>query len=202
MTIKEAYKEGFAEYLADTGISPDRLDTMLKQSNTIAAEAVENVANTLGSGLNKATAAALMAAIGIPALAGWGLGATKRTGQADLQALTDTALIKDYEDAIQRLRTQSKYNKNAPVAGRTVKLSAATDYPGPVTDAINAAKQKLDASASVPGTTAGPKVTTGPARKPVTATPVSTAKQVGPGHSMPVGPQSMKAAAKQRKYII
>lgn len=196
MNIKEAYKEGFAEQLAGLGFAPSEID------KRIVEKRAEGEGVGIGKGLiGAATSAArggtnllkdillkgvLPAAIIGPAIAGWGLGASKRTGPADLTALTDTALIKDYEDAIKQMKAKERTRTRIKMAPN-LKAAAQALMHGPVTRNIENAKKKTMTLPAPPqaATSAQPNVATTDGSPPAPLASVDSKAPAGPGGSMP-----------------
>jgi len=179
MTIKQAYKEGFAEGLADMALTPGDIDEALVKSSGLLGEAGKILNTGWGAVkdvLGGATKLTLGAAVLAPALAGWGLGASKRVSQADLDALTDTALVKDYEEAVRRLASRNKLDAEKK-KGTIVKHGAAEQVnPAAITQPK---EQKNPVSAKIDAARKAVMKHMGQAQAP-------QANPTGPGGSMPV----------------
>lgn len=110
--LKRAFKKGFCEKLAELGIAPSRLE---KQAGIW-----ENIVGALGTAANVAPTA-FKAAVGgglilTPALTGWALGETKRTNQADIDYLTQLALLEDYKRGVDLLKRNVVKKQAAVIA--------------------------------------------------------------------------------------
>ena len=127
MSIKMAYKEGFAEYIAEAGIAPSDIDAQIIKRAGILGDGgkmLDSVTNAIGKlGKNVLLPAGLLGLVGLPTAVGWSMGQSKRTSPADLTALTDTALIKDYQEANKRLKEKEDSETKRNMAD-TIKASS------------------------------------------------------------------------------
>ena len=100
MTVKEAFKIGFATELAARGITPDQFSTMIIKRANWATDIGGGLANALGSGLKAL-------AIGVPAtaaLGGYMAAGANKTSDDDLKAIEDMSIINEYQDAISQIK--------------------------------------------------------------------------------------------------
>ncbi len=113
LSIKEAFMRGFAQELADRGVTPSSL--------VKAALTGSEVASTVGSGIGSAaggigqvatTGSKLLAAlaIGLPAAVGGTLGyystLPEQVEQADIDAMREQDLIENYRRAAEDLKAR------------------------------------------------------------------------------------------------
>ena len=135
MTKKEAFKVGFAEYMAAHGIAPESLDVLLTKRAAEGAAAVKAVAAPkagpsafgaagkavstglsglghigsglvdLGLGLGKAT---LAVPLTLGALGGYLSTGMNPVTKEDMQAMETTGLMNEYRDAIHKIKPAKK----------------------------------------------------------------------------------------------
>lgn len=119
-TIVQAYREGFAERLAELGIEPDAL--YAKCAGIDVPGFIKNLPED-------ALKLAVPILLSTPWLLGWGggymLGDTRQYGKPDIRAITDDQRAANYEDAIRQLRTirakaEQGKKRNATIGGGDV----------------------------------------------------------------------------------
>jgi len=132
--LKQAFKRGFCSKLAELGIAPSTF--------TKAAEGVGNIIGPIAAAV-PAVGKGLVAAglVGAPAAAGWMMGTTKRTNKADIDYLTQLALLEDYKRGVDLLNRERDKTKSA--AALNMPKAKAPVVPGPA-KTISTTKQNID----------------------------------------------------------
>jgi hypothetical protein len=130
MTVKEAYKVGFARRLAELGYSPSEFETAWFEK-----EAVRGAAKALGGDIRGLTGFTLGALAALPwfagAFGGYALGGGKEVSEADVDYLRQRSLIDEYAYAIERLKRQREQEK-LEAEGAMQLPKAAAQQVGPV----------------------------------------------------------------------
>ena len=110
MTVKEAYKVGFAKKLAELGVSPTDLEYAW-----FAKEGMGRAAERGGDALLNLGGLGLGALLTLPwfagAFGGYALGGGKETSKADIDYLRQKSLVDEYAYAIDRLKRQREQEK-------------------------------------------------------------------------------------------
>jgi len=156
---KQAFRLGFARELAARGISPAQLNAALEKraQGSAVGGALAGAGKVGGEGIKAlsglAKALVGLGLVGVPLAGlgiGWGLGRSKRTSPADLEAMKEIGLTKEYEEAVRRLRRRKQIKESAVAAT------------GPTADRIQQAKQKV--TMPVPQVPGIPRKPAAPAR--------------------------------------
>jgi hypothetical protein len=115
MNVQSAFREGFVTKLASMGLDPDQLEeALLKKAQgrgpmgAFVGEGAEFTAD-----MAKLLAKSLLGVgIGLPPLIGaglgYGMGKSRQTSLADIEAMKETALLNEYSQAIKRLNRQER----------------------------------------------------------------------------------------------
>lgn len=137
--LKQAFKRGFCSKLAELGIAPSAF--------TKAAEGVGNIVGPIAAAVPSVGKGLIATGlIGAPAAAGWMMGTTKRTNEADIDYLTQLALLEDYKRGVDLLNRERDKTKSA--AALNMPKAKAPVIPGPPTG-LSTTKQNIDKAKDV-----------------------------------------------------
>ena len=150
MGIKQAFKIGFCTELARQGIAPSSLGFDFDKIATGLGDLTKasGIGDVLKGAVGTATGVVqplvIAGLVGAPALAGYAFGSSDRINPKDLEHITHMATIEDYKRAIRLLKRQQQQQVGIK--------TAAVGQPGPVTQNIAAAEQRVAQQPVIIGT--------------------------------------------------